>query len=223
MGGPSAGLRAPRRVLPQRQRNWAFTGAGGLHSGAQQRAVAVGAVAVRLGRRAVQDAGGRARDRGHAVDDRRPAASPATTTSARCRPGTSSPRWACTRRSRAAPRWSLGSPAFTKVVDPPRQRADADDQRARRRQAPTSPGLKLDGADYDAARGCRSRSSPATTRSTSRSPTPPPRGATAPLPPSFRGGEQPAIASLVGAEPAARPGRLGEADADASRTRRRAR
>ncbi len=59
---------AARRVLPQRERV-------GVHqrrrpaSGAQQRAVAVGAVAVRVGREARQDAGGRAPDPRHAVDD----------------------------------------------------------------------------------------------------------------------------------------------------------
>ena len=100
-----------------------------------------------------EDAGEGARGRcaGSTSAARSARATPATRTTARCRPGTSSARSASTRCRSAAPTYVIGSPLFTKATVHLRGR-QGPRRSTRRTTAPQNvyvQGLKVNGKQYD--------------------------------------------------------------------------
>ena len=112
-------LRPPRRGRPDRGRGWARglrrAARSPLRRGAllaRERAVAPHRLSLRPRRRALADAGGGAPGPGQRVRPGPDGAAGATTTPARCRPGTSSRRSASTPSPPALPHYEIGSPLF---------------------------------------------------------------------------------------------------------------
>lgn len=101
LGGKAAG-----RLLPHPGREVRLHGEGRHPLRPDQRTRHQRSLPVQLPGRAVQDAGDGPRRGGPAVDRHPGRHSRQRRQPAPCRPGTSSPRWACTRRTPAAPTWS---------------------------------------------------------------------------------------------------------------------